>query len=216
MTTKISTPAKLLYRIAGICILAIGLALTTVGCGDDDPSTGPALTNDEILDLAWEKFEEGDYSGALAEFQAVTHNDAQMSDGWNGAGWSSARLIGGLNDAAGYFDTALQQDTARYDALGGWAFVVYQQGDWDEAVVKAEALLHRRPGWRFLHEPSLNSDDVYIMIAAAYYNLGGDDNYASSYAAVRELNPAFETDISTPAGRRELLNEIERLRRLHG
>lgn len=216
MTTKISTDAKLLYHTLWVGILAIGLALTAVGCGDDDSSTGPELTNAEKIDLGWDKFEEADYSGALAQFQAVTQSNGQLSDAWNGAGWSSARLVGGLNAATGYFDTALQRDTIRYDAMGGWAFAVYQQGNWDEAITKATALLHRRPGWRFLHEPSLNSNDLYIMLAAAHYNLGDAAHYTASYEAVRELNPAFEADISTPAGRRELLNEIERLRRLYG
>ena len=77
----------------------------------------------------------------------------------------------------------------------------------------AELLLEEKPGWRFLHEVTLDFNDVRLMISAAQYNLG---NYTESLDTIRMLNPEFEADVSTVSGRRELLEEIERLRLIHG
>ncbi len=204
-------------RFLGIFVLIIGLGFITVGCDNDSGTPAPTLTLEDIIDSGWDKFEEGDWEGAFIDFQSVIQSNSELSDAWNGAGWSAGRIAGrSLDDIANYFDMALQSDTTQYDAMGGSAFTFHLQGEWQSAIDEAKALLNRRPGWRFLHEQSLNSDDLYLMMAAAYYNLGGDANVAASYDAVHELNPTFETDITTPTGRRELLNEIERLRRIYG
>jgi len=186
-----------------------------VGCAkDDDDGDGQAQTAAELTSAGWVKFESGDYVAAAANFQSAVDRNANYSDAYNGLGWTTGRIQSRLNESGGYFARSLALDTTRYDALGGWAFAVYQEGRWGSALSKADSLLRRRPGWRFLHEPTLDFRDMWLMVAAANYNLA---DYAAAYRAIVEhLNAGFETDINTPAGRRELLEEIERLRRIYG
>ena len=193
--------------------LALGFASLT-GCSTNDSNPTAVLTPSEQVDEAWGLFQDGDYNGALAEFTAALGRDGTLSDAQNGIGWTLGRMPGRLAEAPVWFSRAITSDTTRYDALGGWAFAIYQTGDFQGALDKSEALLGRRPGWRFLHEQTLDQFDIRLMQASSYYNLG---DYTSSYRTVVDhLNPSFEADLTTPAGRRELLDEIERLRRVYG
>jgi len=188
-------------------------SLTGCSNGDDD-NKATALTPAEQVEQGWVFFEEGAYSSALSEFTTALSKDATLSDAQNGIGWTLGRTPGRLSEAPQWFDRSLRQDTTRYDALGGWAFALYQLGDWQNALDKSDYLLRRRPGWRFLHEQTLDESDIRLMQAAANYYLGAYD--VSYNLVVMHLNSAFEADVSTPAGRRELLDEIERLRRVYG
>ncbi len=197
--------------------LLIGLVtVISAGCSkeDDSPTSGANLSPAQQVGQGWTYYEEGEYTKALQEFEGAIGRDASLSDAWNGKGWTLGKLPDRLDDAPVCFARALQIDTTRYDAIGGWAFAAYQLGSWSSAIQKSDSLLHRRPGWRFLHEATLNDDDVQLLKAAAHYNLG---DFASSYSTVvNYLNPLFEADITKPAGRHELLDEIERLRRVNG
>ena len=194
--------------------LALMLIVSLGGCSKDDDGAGSQLSTLALIERGWDSFENMDYTAALNDFQEVMLQDQNLSDAWNGAGWSAGRLNGRLGESAEYFAGCLQRDTTRYDALGGWAFVAYQSADYNGALQKADSLLHRRSGWRFLHQPSIDFHDVQLMMAAAYYNI---EDYASSLnVVVLYLNPSFEADINTTAGRRELLDEIERLRQIYG
>jgi len=194
--------------------LACIAAFIVAGCDDGDGSTNASRTPAEMLEWGWNYFEAANYSSALNEFESALRGDPRLSDAQNGAGWAVGRIPGRLNEAPARFAAALSLDTTRYDALGGWAFAIYQLGQYGEAIAKSDSLLRRRPGWRFLHEPTLDQNDLRLMQAACHYNLG---DYTASYRKVVDfLNPSFEADVSTPAGRRELLDEIERLRRVYG
>ncbi len=205
-------------RVTGwlAAVVLIGcLSLTFTGCGGEDGGAqGPELTADEFVEIGWEAFERYDYASALEHFQAAIGRDATHSDALNGAGWSSGRLPGMMETAADYFARSLASDTTEYDALGGWAFVEYSLEEWHSALNKADSLMHRRPRWMFLHEPTVDFHDIRLLAAKVHYNLG--DFTASLDVIVTYLNPSFEADITTEAGRRELLEEIARLGQLYG
>jgi len=210
-------PTKVKWGGLRLLVLAASVLSVTVfsGCSSDDDSSGtPVLTPAEQVEQGWTFFETGEYAKALAEFKAALAKDGTLADAQNGIGWTLGRIPDSLSHAPQWFDRSLRQDTTRYDALGGWAFAVYQLGEWQTAIDKSDYLLRRRPGWRFLHEPTLDETDIRLMQAGANYYLG---NYSASLdLVVAHLNSAFEADVSTPTGRRELLDEIERLRRVYG
>lgn len=194
--------------------LIVFLALTLNGCrGSEDGPSGPKLTSDDLTELGWDSFEQSDYQSALDNFKAALGKNPDHIEANNGAGWSAGKLPDHLDEAPGYFAKCLQIDTTIYDALGGWTFVVFQMEDFEAAINKADSLLRRRPVWQFRHEQTLDHFDIRLVLAVSYFSIG---EFEASYETVRFLNRSFETDISTPAGRRELLEEIERLRLIYG
>jgi len=199
---------------AGIFAVGIAACLIFAGCGEDKENSVGPQTAREYIDQGWSSFKTADYLAALGSFEAALDRDGSASDAWNGAGWSAGRLSGRLTQAGDNFSRCLALDTTRYDALGGWAFTSYQSGDWDGALSKADALLARRSGWRFLHEPTLDFYDLRLLMAKCYFNKA---DYSASYQViVAYLNPAFEADVSSDRGRAGLSREIERLGQLYG
>lgn len=201
-------------------VLVIMMLITVAGCEKDDKNAdGTELTTTELLERGWEHFEQSNYLSALEDFQTVYGRDASLCDAWNGAGWSSGRITGGLPGALEYFSKAIELDETKYDALGGLAFAIYQDSQADTAnlrvaIEKSETLLIAKPLWRFLHEQTLDYRDLKLMVAAAYFGL---NEFEQSFTVIKDnFNSSFEADISTPAGRRDLLEEIERLRLIYG
>jgi len=194
--------------------MVILLLVAVIGCEKDDAGDAAAMTARELVERGWDKFEAVDYSSALDDFRAAYDLDDQFSDAYNGAGWSAGRMDNMLDEAEDYFQTCWEMDSTKYDALGGWIFVVYQQSEWSASIEKAAVLLNDKSGWRFLHEPSLDFRDIHLVTTAAHYNLG---HYTEAYEIiVSYLNSSFEVDVESAAGQRELLEEIERLRQIYG
>jgi|GEM_PF-816334 len=206
-----------LYKIKNI-VIALPLFFGIVACDNNDDTTVNAeLTVEEIVDQGWEYFSDNDYSMALEVFETAIWRGGNIADAYNGAGWSAGKIVeleNGLDRSAANFSHSLSMDTTMYDAIGGWAFIAFQQGDWTSAIEKADSLLNRRPGWRFLHESTVDFQDLRLMKAKSYFN---KLDFESSYKLITDfLNPSFETDISTEEGRMELQQEIERLRLIYG
>ncbi len=190
-------------------LLAVGLS----GCGGNDEETAP-LAPANLLAQGWDYFENADYVSALNSFRNAFEDNATRVDAYNGAGWSAGKGGGTLTEAADYFRRSWQLDPSHYDALGGWIFVEYQQGGYQSAVNKALSLMNSKPGWRFLHQPSIDFIDIRLVLAASYFYLG---EFEQSLQVVKDyLNPSFEADVQTREGQRELLEELERLRGIHG
>lgn len=196
-------PLLLLLLITG----SLGLS----GCDDDDDQS-VQLTASDYLDQGWELFKIYDYSGAFSSFQSSFSLDGNLSDAFNGAGWSAGRN-GERDVAESNFNRCLGIEATHFDALSGLAFTLYQLGRWEESLEKADTLLTKKPGWRFRRETTLDFNDVQLMRAAANYNLG---RYSASSLIVKILNNSFEPDTLTISGQRELLAEIERLRQIYG
>ena len=198
--------------------LQILLLLTILaGCSNGDGNgSSTTLTPQEVVDLGWVEFEDHNYIDAKSEFETAIQMDGNLSDAFNGAGWSSGRIPGGLQDAKSHFTAAINLDTTAFDAKGGLIFAEFQLGEWQTVLNRIDTLLKRLPGWRFLHESTVDFQDLRLMTALCYYNLG---NYTSALGVIvniNYLNPQFDVDVSTESGRRELLEEIERLGVIHG
>jgi len=199
----------------GKLIVLLPLIIGLIACGkDDDNPVNAELSVSEMIDRGWERFEEADYSGALIEFEAAIERGGDIADAHNGAGWSAGQLTNSLSVAAASFSRSLATDTTMYDALGGWAFIAFQQDEFTSAIEKADSLLHRRPGWRFLHQTSLDFRDVRLMTAHSYFFML---DFESCYRIIVDyFTPSFVTDVDTEQGRIDLQQEMERLRRKYG
>ena len=197
-----------------IFLMVLGLMVIAIGCGEDGGPSGPEVTAESLVEDGWELFAAEEYEAALDRFLDATEKNHNYSDAYNGAGWCSGKIPGLLSEASNHFARSFGLDTTRYDALGGWTFVVYQSGQWDAAIGKADSLLHRRPVWQFLRQPSIDFHDIWLVEASAYCHLGNYDRALE--IIIEHLNNSFDADPSTPAGRREILDEIERLGRVYG
>ena len=198
-----------------LSVIALGIVLITIGCDKKEGPSEAKVTADDLVQQGWINFEYLDYIASLKDFEDAINLDDRHSDAYNGAGWSAAKIPRKMNEAGDYFATSLSLDTTRYDALGGWVFVVYQQGDsagWEAAIRKGDSLLYHRQVWQFHHEKSIDFNDIRLVMANSYLNLG---EFEQSLEIVQLLNSSFEADVTTPIGRRELREEIERLRKIY-
>ena len=197
-----------------ISLFNLVFLLAMVGCGDEDGPSGPIANVQDVVSEGWDYFIEAEYQNAFDTFTRAIEMDRHHSDAHNGAGWSSGKIPGMLEQASDYFARSYSLDTTRYDALGGWSFVVYQLGEWEATIAKADSLLRRRPVWQFLHESNIDFHDVWLIVASSNCHLG---HFERALEIIKDyLNSSFDADSSTPAGRREILDEIERLGRIYG
>ena len=75
-------------------------------------------------------------------------------------------------------------------------------------------MLRRRPVWRFLREQTVDYYDVWLIVASSNCHLG---DFEDALEIIKDyLNNDFDTDPTTPMGRREILYEIERLGGIYG
>lgn len=195
-----------------LSVIALGMVLITIGCDKTEGPSEAKVTADDLVQQGWSNFENLDYTASLNDFEAAIDLDDCHSDAHNGAGWSAGKIHGKLKRACDYFAISFSLDTTRYDALGGWVFAVYQQGDWEAAIRKGDSLLYRRQVWQFHHEQTIDFNDIRLVMAVSYFNLG---EFEQSLRNVQMLNSSFEADMNTPIGRRELRDEIERLRKIY-
>jgi tetratricopeptide (TPR) repeat protein len=202
--------SRLIVPALSAAILVIG-----AGCGgEDDNAGGVELTARELTNRGWSYFEDQNYGSALRDFEGSLARDPAYADAWNGAGWAAGKLPGRLAQSMENFRTCYERDPLRHDALGGWVFATYQSGEWTNALARADTLLGHRPGWQFEHQPSINEIDIQLIRAKCFYNL---QNYDASLGVVSRLTDgAFDADINSDWGVRELLREIERLSQLYG
>ncbi|MCB1183554.1 hypothetical protein KDM41_08970 [bacterium] len=189
------------------------LAITAIGCGDDDGTIPPVPTYDDTVAAGWTKYEAGDFDGALAAFAAAASVDAARPDAFVGQGWSDLRrdaLAGGRDAFLAGEAVADTASAARSDLRAGLVFALNAMKDYDASNAWADSLLADAPAWAFAHESGLDAADVRVVQAENLFALGDFD---ASLAAVKALNPAFALDtVATAADEAALAAEIERLR----
>jgi tetratricopeptide (TPR) repeat protein len=185
-----------------IPFIVLSLLVMVVGC-PDFPRLGPAT-----VERAWGYYEDGEYDKAILEFEDVIDAEPDNAEAYNGLGWCYG-IIGSLSTSIAYFDTALQVQSSLVDPYAGLTFSYSDIPDDANAIISATTLIQRDSLYFFGHDNDITWHDVRLVRAKSSCNLG---DFASALADVRVLNSSFNCDVSTPEGRRALLQEIERLR----
>jgi tetratricopeptide (TPR) repeat protein len=178
------------------------LLIMVVGC-PDFPRLGPAT-----VERAWSYYEDGEYEKAIIEFEDVIDAEPDNAEAYNGLGWCYG-IICSLSTSIAYFDTALQLQSSLVDPYAGLAFSYADIPDDNHAVSSATELILRDALYFFGHDNDITWHDVRLVKARSLCNLG---DFTSALAEVQVLNSSFTCNVSTPDGRRALLQEIERLR----
>jgi len=188
-----------------ICIkrtIPIIILLIFTGC-PDFPRIGPAS-----VERGWNYYEDGEYEKAIKEFNDVIEDEPDNGEAYNGLGWCYGK-IGELSTAVTHFNTALAKDSTLIDPFAGLTFV-YSDIPLDiNAVNNASTLIEKDSLYFFGHNNEIDYKDIRLVKAKSLCNLG---DFVSARNEVQKLNSAFYADVSTPDGRRALLDEIERLR----
>jgi tetratricopeptide (TPR) repeat protein len=178
-----------------------------MGCSE---SPSRKVVTDHIAE-GWSLFEQGDYAGAVEEFQVGVADDKY--EAYNGLGWSYAKLDQ-LSDALTSFNAAISASTAEPDPYAGRA-PVYRDLDpprFDEAKNTAQKALAKDAQYEFEHLAAFDWRDLRIIMAQSYYSIGDLDSAKVMVDALdgKSLDPASDTFAE------DLAEEIERLESLHG
>ena len=189
-----------------IFLLCLSAALVfAAGCKSEKHATAPTGDPQSLTGEGWEFFEVGEYTNALAKFRDATAADAGYSEAWTGIGWTQLRLLQ-TAEALAAFQEALRISWNSNDAQAGIAFAYRATVEYVTADSAAATLLARSSIWVFIHDETVNRQDLIVLQAACRYLTG---NYAAALAALQLVEPDFNVDVSTADGRVRLGARIE-------
>ncbi len=194
------TNHKVLLWSAGL------LWAVTFGCRERIEPESP-----DYVEHGWELMAELDYRGAIPQFEEGAALDPTYADAFNGLGWAYAKL-GSADTSAGHFITGeAKGDTSVVgtEVLAGLAFSKLALGEFDDAVTNGKEALVRDPNWVFEHDTDIYFDHLTLAIATGFY---GSGEFDSSRVWVRQLDPTYDTDVTTLQGRYDLAAKLEEIR----
>lgn len=164
--------------------------------------------NSSILS-GWTKFETGNYSGGMDDFQNVmtyvtmsSLYDSLHSKVLVGRGWSYAfmrnynegydDLLKVYNDYAGH--TTSQ---AMFDIYAGLAVIGNLSGFYSDVITYASALLTGDVDYVFSHKTTIDHKDIRMTRVQAYYNIGEFEKAAGDMDVLDSANAPHSTDSKT-------------------
>ena len=195
-------------KVFWLLLLALPLALCA-GCGgDDDNGPPPPPTDQEVLAAGWDAFEAGDLAEADEQFRELLARGVLRAEAHNGLGWRFA--YGAEPDSAlVHFQApavAEIDDADLDDEINAGLALTFDALDRPADTLVASAAV--AAAWVFAHDGTLTHDDLVVLRAVAQYALG---DFAASLVEVQRLDPTFDADVDTPAGRAALAAKIEEL-----
>ncbi len=170
---------------------------------------------DDFVEYGWTLYAEREFENALAHFQEGLDMDAQYIDGYNGAGWCYIEF-NNPDTAIIFFNNGLDLITidssqVRFEMLAGIALSYHVIGDYTRAISRGEELIEFRPVFEFTHNWRIDYSEIALMLAAANYAVG---DFTAALEWVQLLDEEFVVDVSTNAGRADLIKKIETLQDL--
>lgn len=184
--------SKILKKTTLLFIVSIGI-LFIDGCRKNFSATA-----EHKASYGWEMYELKDYLKSREWFFNSVETDKKWKDGYNGLGWSYAKLlemdsldtenIGSIRT----FHRGLLQPKDPWNStdvhleiLAGLTFAYHAKGNDKEAVKFGNALIDstliglnpsRWHSWAFSHDSTLNYLDLRITMASSYFALAEFDS----------------------------------------
>lgn len=192
---------RLAEPVAGILLLA----MLMVGCRERIEPETP-----DYVEYGWELMAEGEYRGAIAQFEVGVDIDDDYADGWNGLGWAFARLGVADTSVTNFTEGVSLSDTSIVgtEVLAGRSFARLALGQFSGAVSDGKNALGETPAWEFRRDPLIDYEHVQLTVATGFYGLGEFD---SSLVWVRKLDSEFTANVSTIKGVATLAAKLEDL-----
>ena len=178
----------------------------------------------DFVEYGWELLEAaedaGEFRAALEQFKAgvdpAQGGDPEFADGWNGQGWTYAKL--GVADSSGLQFSALvtweADSVVATERLAGRSFAKLAQGEFSAAKDDAKNALLLMPKWEFRRlqvnsVPTITYKHVTLTAATAFYGLA---EYDSCLVWINKLDINFTANVNTLAGRSRLAARLEALK----
>ena len=196
-------------------IMAIGL-ITMDACRKKFYATAEDMT-----EYGWELFETKEYLPSNAWFLDAVSEDSDWKDGYNGLGWTYAKLMV-LDSSISHFTTGLAKKQHQWnpidvqsEILAGLTFANHALGKDAKVIQYGRAFLDStvKPltaGWMFTHDSLLNYLDVRITLAASYFAVGKFDSTILQVTVILDSLNSSELPITdtTLVGRKEMAKQI--------
>ena len=138
---------------------------------------------ENIVPVAWDLFEDGNYSAAYSKFDEALDIDPNNQEAYHGRAWT-ALLLSDARDAINDFKAAIYYGNSSLDPLAGLAFAYHADQEYSSAITKAEAVLSSNSNYYFEHKPLINYRDIHLVLAAAYFQTG---NLSKTYDHILAL-----------------------------
>jgi len=178
-------------------------------------------TAEDMAEYGWVLFETQEYLTSNAWFLDAIKENKDWKDGYNGLGWTYAKLMV-LDSSIAHFTTGLEKTQYQWnpvdvqsEILAGLTFANHALGKDAKTIQYGTAFLDStvKPltlGWTFTHDSLLNYLDVRITMAASYYALGKFDSTILQVTVILDSLNSSELVITdtTLAGRKEMAKQI--------
>ena len=224
------------YFIKKIPLLSLVLFLVffAEGCRKDFSATA-----EHKASYGWEMYETSDFIKSKEWFANSVLSDDKWKDGYNGLGWSQAKLleldsvdienIGSIRS----FHRGLSQPKDPWNStdvhlelLAGLTFAYHAKGKNSDVVKYGNTLIDstliniipsRWLPWAFSHDSTLNYLDLRITMASSYFALGKFDSTHKHLKVILDsLNSSslIIKDYSTMKGRLKQARQLDSLQKV--
>lgn len=171
------------------------------------PEYDPRPAYESHLNSGWDKFSAASYGLATIEFRNALDLDSrrQWPEAYAGLAWSLA-MQDSVDRAIGHFITALIKtpksaaDSADIFAGLGLSYREVNPPNFLQVKANVQSALAIDLLYVFQHRSSINSDDLYAVLAEAFFNIGEYDSAAVIVDPAGTLDPVsanYLTDLLT-------------------
>lgn len=180
----------------------LALIFSISGCGDEEEGVS--------VQDGLESLKAGDHEDAKGIFEDVIENESDMDilvEAYVGLGWAGGKMLNRQESIAS-FENALSMKPQDADALAGVAVAYLADGQYDQAIDRANQALAVKSDYSF--EPAgITARDLHIVLAESYYYKGDFDKVEEQLNILDPTRPPL--DPTKPEYPAELLKELERI-----
>ena len=181
-------------------------------------------TAEDMSEYGWVLYTAEDYLSSNEWFNSSIVENDKWKDGYNGLGWSYAKLMV-IDTSIAHFITGLATEKDKWmttdvqsEILAGLVFAYHAKGVDAAAVTYGRAFIDSTakpltPGWIFSHDSLLNHLDVRITLASSYFAVGKFDSASFQVQIVLDSLNSSVIAISDTSleGRRKMAEQISSL-----
>ena len=175
------------YFTKTIFMIAFALSFIANGCDDYEAS---------LLDAAWKKFENKDYDGAHTEFTTLNGPESRI-----GLGWTLLRMDS-IPEADRAFRVAAGDSIL--DGYAGMAITSWKTGRYATAIYAASFVERLDPEYYFVHDPSVELNDLILHKAFCQYYL---NDLTACNASIKKIDQTWVVSTNPTV----ILNKLESL-----